>query len=124
MLVLLTIAALLLLWAFIVWERKRPIRPLSRAAMSRGWSARALLRWPVLAGLSLCCGVLAIKESVQPSQPPFTGKLSPFFRAAFEYFGPAGASYVWWALTVGLVVAAVVSWHKREVLGSSEHAEG
>jgi hypothetical protein len=121
--VLLIIGVLLLLWAFIVWERRRPVQPLPRASMARGWSARALLKWPSFAGLALCCGVLGTVEWLQPSQPPFTGKLSLFFRAAYEQLGPVGVAYVWWAVAALLALAAFASWRAKAVLGSNENAE-
>jgi hypothetical protein len=121
--VLLIISVLLLLWAFIVWERRRPVQPLARASLSRGWSARALLKWPSFAGLALCCGVLGVVEWLQPSQPPFTGKLSLFFRVAYEQLGPVGVAYVWWSFAALLALAALASWRAMERIGGTEHAE-
>ena len=121
--VLITIGLLLLLWAFVVWDRRRSVEPLSRKAMSRGWSPRPLLKWPVFAGLALCCAVLGTVKWFQSSHPPFTGKLSLFFRAAYEQFGPSGIAYLWWAVAMGLGLAAVLSWLAQETIGSTVNAK-
>lgn len=121
--VLLIIGALLLLWGFIVWELRRPVQPLAPASMAHGWSARALLKWPSFAGLALCCSVLGTVEWLQPSQPPFNGKLSLLFRAAYEQLGPGGVAYLWWVIAALSALAAVRSWRVKAVWGSNEIAD-
>lgn len=105
---LLFIGSLLALWAFIIWDRRRINPPLSRNEMARGWSASPLAKWPVHAGLSAMSAVMAAATWVNPSHPPFTGRLSSVFTFAYSYFGPLGVAYFWGLVAMALAVFAVV----------------
>jgi hypothetical protein len=104
------IASLLALWAFIIWDRRRITPPLSRKAMARGWAVSPLAKWPVHAGLSAMSAVMAAAAWVNPSLPPFTGRLSSVFTFAYSYLGPQGVAYFWGMVAMTLAVFAVVPW--------------
>jgi hypothetical protein len=121
--VLLMLGLLLVLWAFIIWERRRPVAPLSREVMVHGWSPRALVKWPFSAGLAVCSAALGAAQWFSPSHPPFTGKLSLLSAFAYEQFGPAGIAYFWWAVAAVLACLAVVSWLATVRGRGGNHAE-
>ena len=107
--------ALFALLAFIVWDRRREVSPVSRERMAVGWAPRALLRWPGLASISVCTVALGVAEWLSPTQPPFAGRLSSLMSLAYEHLGPRGVAFVWWGFAALLGLAAVASW-----LASSE----
>ena len=113
--VVILLLVLFALLAFIVWERRRTVVPLSRERMAIGWTPRVLLRWPALASIFVCTVALGVAEWVSPTQPPFTGRLSSLMSLAYEHFGPRGIAFVWFGFAAPLGVAAVASW-----LASSE----
>ena len=117
MYVLLLLLALVGLLAFFVWDRRRlqsgAVTPLPRAALARGWSPRPLLVWPMHAGFSLCMAVLAALEFRAPSVPPFSGKWSAVKELAYTTFGTFGLAYVWSAVSLLLLVLALVAWRTR-----------
>ena len=88
------------LLAFIVWERRRTVAPLSRERMAIGWAPPVLLRWPALASIFVCTVTLGVAEWVSPAQPPFTGRLSSLMSLAYEHFGPRGIVLVWFAASM------------------------
>lgn len=94
--VLITLVFLLLLWGFIAWDRQRPISPPSRQAMLKGWSPRPVLKWPLIAGLSLCSAVMGVSEWLVPSSPPFTGKLSSVFLYAYVGYPLSSSNGNYW----------------------------
>ena len=112
------IAALVLLLAFVVWDRRRlqrtPTRALPREALAQGWSARPLLVWPVQVGLSLCAASLAVSELLAPAQPPFTGRRSWLYSSLHSQFGIFGIAMFWLAVCLVLLVLAFLSWHSRK----------
>jgi hypothetical protein len=108
--VILLIVFLLALWAFIVWDRRRSISPLSRTAMARGWSASPLVKWPAHAGLSAVSAAMAAAAWVNPSHPPFTGRLSSVVAFAYAQFGPRGEAYLWGVVAIALAVLALAQW--------------
>lgn len=110
MLVLWSLGLLLVLWAFIVWERRRPMAPISRDAQARGWSPRALVRWPSFAGIAAVAGVLGAAQWSSPSHPPFDGRLSWVFQWTYAQFGPAGPAYFWWAVAAVFASLSVGAW--------------
>jgi len=114
--VLIAIASLLLLWAFVVWERHRPVEPVARDAMARGWSPRTLLRWPVWAALAVCCAGLGAVAWLQPSTGPLTGRLSFVMQAAHALWGAQGPACVWWAAACAFAAGAAVAYRKRSRL--------
>lgn len=123
--ILIFIGLMLALWAFIVWERRRPVAPLSREAMSLGWALSAYARWPVYAGLSFVGALLGLVKWFNPSHPPFAGRLSSLRAVAYAYFGPHGIAYLWWAIAALLVLLSLISWHasssrSRRGSGSTE----
>lgn len=111
--VLLVLGFLLALWVFIAWERRRPVAPLSRKVMVRGWSPRALFQWPATAGIAVCSAALGVVQWTNPSHPPFAGKLALAFGFAHEQFGPAGIAYFWWTVAAVLACLAVVLWRRQ-----------
>jgi hypothetical protein len=110
MLVILLIVFLLALWAFIVWERRRNIPPVSRTAMARGWSVSPLAKWHAHAGLSAVSAAMAANTWVNPSHPPFTGRLSSVVAFAYAQFGPHGEAYLWGTVAIALAVFALAQW--------------
>jgi hypothetical protein len=119
-LLLLSLVALL---AFFIWDRRRlqsgAVKPLSREALAKGWSARPLLVWPIHAALSLCMAVLAIVEYRAPSLPPFRGKWSFVKEFAFSTFGTFGLAYVWSAVSLLLLLLALAAWRSRALAKGS-----
>ncbi|MDO6387045.1 hypothetical protein [Uliginosibacterium sp. 31-12] len=112
--VLITVAALLLLWGFIVWDRRKPSQKMSRHEIEKGWSAKPLLKWPLLLALSLVFLMLGTIEWLDPSLPPFTGKLSVIVSIAHTSFGAHGPAYVYFCVGVMLLVLAFVLWQRKE----------
>ena len=108
--VLFLIGSLLALWAFIVWERRRPVQPMSRQAMSRGWSPSVAPKWSLYVGLALVFTVLGSLQWLNPSHPPFTGRGSWLNALAYTHLGPQGLAIVWWAATLLLIALAFASW--------------
>nr|WP_295077614.1 hypothetical protein [uncultured Roseateles sp.] len=108
---LLLIAALVAFLIFIVWERRRAesgsVTPLPREALKNGWRARPLRRWKVNAALGLLLGVMAVVQWVRPTQPPFTGRLSPVMSFFHAQFGIHGVSYFWAAFAAAVLLIAV-----------------
>jgi len=111
--VLITVAALLLLWAFIVWDRRKPVQKMSRHELDVGWSAKPLLKWPLHLALSLISLMFGVTEWFDPSLPPFTGKLSAIVSMAHTTFGEHGPAYVYFCCSVVLLVLAFVLWQRK-----------
>jgi hypothetical protein len=118
MFVVLGIAALVALLAFVVWDRRRiqraPVRPLSREALSKGWSPQPLLVWPFWAGLAFVAASLAVIELLAPSQPPFKGRWSTLEFALYSSLGTYGIALFWSAVGVALSVMAFFTWQARK----------
>ena len=107
------IVLLLSLLVFIIWDRRRPIAPLSREAMKNGWPKSRTSKWPVFAGFSATSATLGIADWFNPSHPPFTGRWSLVRAALYDNIGSTGFAYFLAALTVGLAIAAVVQWRSE-----------
>lgn len=108
---LLLIAALLALLIFIGWERRRAasdsVTPLPREALKKGWRARPRRRWKLNAALALMLGVMAVIQWIQPTRPPFTGRLSPVMSFFHAQFGIHGLSYFWAAFGATILLIAL-----------------
>lgn len=117
------IGILILLLAFVVWDRRRIQRnkaePLGRERLARGWSAKPLFAWPMHLGIALCTATLTARELYSPSLPPFSGRMSGLYRAANNMFGEYGVAYVWLAITLALLCLAVASWAARTTAKTS-----
>lgn len=116
MAVFVTLLFLLALWAFIVWERKRQLPPVSREALTEGWSPRSVLKWPVVAGFSLFCLAIGVGEWLNPPSPPFHGRLSFFFEFAYREFGPLGAAYMWWVTAIVFACYSIVLLRNKDAI--------
>ena len=103
-------ALMLGLLVFIIWDRRRPVAPLSREAMKEGWPRSPVSSWPVFAGFSVLSAALGFSDWLSPSHPPFTGRWSSAHAALYDSFGPKGAAYFFAALAIGLAVVAVALW--------------
>lgn len=118
--VLIFIGALLALWAFIVWDRRRPVAPLSRERLARGLAPAAPKVWPMFAGLSAVGGLLGLVAWLEPGQPPFTGRLAWLKTLAYAQLGPAGPALLWWAAALLMAVLAFWGWRGKLVVKSRE----
>lgn len=114
MYVLAGIALLLVLLAFVVWDRRRlqsgKVIPLPREALAGGWKATPALVWPFHVGVSLCAALVTAMELYSPSEPPFLGRMSSIYAAAHGMLGIYGVAYFWLAVTLVLLLLALVSW--------------
>lgn len=105
--VLIFIGALLALWAFIVWDRRRSV-----AQASPGQTRFAVAEWQVYAGLALVFGTLGISYWLTPTHPPFTGKLSWVVAWAYARLGPHGVALLWLAVGALCAALAIASWRR------------
>jgi hypothetical protein len=103
-------ALMLGLLVFIIWDRRRPVAPLSREVMKEGWPRSPVSSWPVFAGFSVLSAALGFSDWVSPSHPPFTGRLSFAHAVLYDSFGPRGPAYFLAALAMGLAVVAAAQW--------------
>ena len=102
------IGSLLVLWAFIVWDRKKPLRPLTRERMRRGWSLSMPVRWPMWLGLSFVSATLSLNYWFTPPTPPFTGRGSSLYRLLYEQWGGYGIAAAWSMAALGFLAVALV----------------
>jgi hypothetical protein len=111
--ILIGIALLVGLLALIVWDRRRLERmkaePLSREAMERGWKPSPNVKGSAYAGVALIGAVAGVSELMHPTMPPFTGRWSFVYSAAYA-LGPYGVAFYWFAFALGFTVAAVFAW--------------
>ena len=49
-------------------------------------------------------------ELYSPSEPPFSGRMSSIYAAAHGMLGIYGVAYFWLAVTLVLLLLALVSW--------------
>ena len=64
-------------------------------------------------GFGVAVYAMAYNESVNPSHPPFSGKLSSIYLALYQKFGPQGVSVFWiTAGTVFLLIGLLMKSHK------------
>jgi hypothetical protein len=108
--IVLIIILLLGLWAFIVWDRRQTIAPLSRKALKQGWVAKPIPKWPVYTGFAAVSAALGIASWLNPSNPPFTGRFSTVFTTVYANFGSHGIAYLWALIAVVLAVFALITW--------------
>lgn len=112
--VLITVAALLLLWGFIAWDRRNSAQKISHHKIENGWAAKPLLKWPLHFALSLVFLMLGVIEWLDPSLPPFSGKLSVIVSMAHTSFGAHGPAYVYFCVSALLLFLAFVLWQSKE----------
>lgn len=105
--VLILIGSLLALWAFIVWDRRRPVKP-----ASQGSGLLAVEEWQTYAFLALGSGTLGLSCWLKPPHPPFTGKLSWVDALAYAHLGPHGVALLWSAMGALFAALAVTSWRR------------
>jgi hypothetical protein len=115
----LLIGALLLaaVGIFIVWD-SRSLRaakppPLSRDKMQKGFTPRGLSLWQGLIAMAFVSGFLGFGETLKPSLPPFTGRLSSLFTWAHALFGERGPASVCFVAALGFALAAYAAWRGR-----------
>jgi hypothetical protein len=111
---ILTLALLAVLLCFVVWDRRKlsnaKVEPLSRASLRNGWSPTQQAKWVAPAAISVVTFALGLLEWLQPSKPPFTGKWSDVKHLAVMHMGSAGLAFLWWLLTIALLVFALLAW--------------
>lgn len=109
MAIVIGIGALVVLLAFIAWDRCRIANapPVVGARTNRG--AGSNLRANALAAVSLAAAIMAVTELLQPRLPPFTGRWSFLYELAYGA-GPFGLVVFWAFLAAALATAAVLAW--------------
>lgn len=110
--VLISLGLLCALWAFIVWERRRPMAPLSRDQMTQGFMPTGSAKWKrqmVGAALLLVLGAL---ELVRPRLPPFAGKLAWLESSLHAAFGPLAVGRLMLAAGMLLFCASLLARRK------------
>ena len=118
--ILLFLACLLLLWAFIAWDRRRSAPPIAHQSLEKGWAPRPTKKWPLTLGLSLCSFSMAFAEWLQPDMPPFTGKFSFLKQYAYDCFGSVGAAYLWGMVGIACLAGAAIQWRNRAMLSDGQ----
>ena len=109
MAVLIVLIALVLLLAFIAWDKRRIAKgaspDFSRGAMSRKSDGRVL----GFTGIALMSGISAVSEFFNPRLPPFTGRWAFVYELAYAV-GPYGLAIYWALLATAFALAALLSW--------------
>ncbi len=99
MAILIFLGAMLALWAFIVWDRRRlsasKLEPVSREAFVNGWTPRTNSNFLGWLGVSAAAGIMAVANYLNPSLPPFSGRLALFYDAAYSALGMRGPAVFW-----------------------------
>lgn len=116
------IAGLTLL-AFILWEKFRPEKPLSRQSMESGFepgAASNVTALFVLGATGICFGLFLIAN---PVHPPFTGRGSVISSVLYVMLGPYGEPALCMVFSVLVIVRGFVvkSSHSRK--GRKSRAE-
>lgn len=113
--VLALIAPLLLIWAFIRWDKNRIERshnPVTREALDRGFRPSTPVAWKLWAGLSLVYFALGISDLMTPPKPPFTGRWSWVGSMLTSELGPYGIAYLEFFISV-LMLATSIAFYKQ-----------
>ncbi len=109
MAVLVVLIALVLLLAFIAWDKGRIAKStspgFSQGATPRRYDARAL----GFTCIALMCGIMAASEFVNPRLPPFTGRWAFVYELAYA-IGSYGLFIYWALLATVFALAALRSW--------------
>ena len=109
MAVLVVLVALVLLLAFIAWDKRRIAKDTS-PIISRGAApSRSNDRVLGFTGIALMCGIMAASEFVNPRLPPFTGRLAFVYELAYAV-GPYGLFICWALLAAAFALAALRAW--------------
>lgn len=110
---LFALAPFLILLAFIAWDRHRltneNVKPMSRDLLRNGWTPKPTASAPIFIGIALMFATLGAYEWFYPHHPPFRGRLSWAYEAAYAYFGLQGQAYVFLAIAASFVVASIMT---------------
>lgn len=106
---LVVLIALVLLLAFIAWDKRRIAKGtspgFSRGATPRRCDARVL----GFTGMALMSGIMAASEFVNPRLPSFTDRWAFVYELTYA-IGPYGLSIYWALLATAFALAALRSW--------------
>ncbi len=91
---LILLALVLVFVLFVIWDRRRPAKVVSREQMRRGFIPGFGTTWEVKLVLGLVALLMAYQEVVSPSAPPFTGRGSVVQSLAYSVFGSNGMAYI------------------------------
>ena len=111
MAILIGFGALLVLLAFIAWDRRRIANP--QPAVLGGGKSRfgSNLRANGFAAVALMAAVMALSEYLQPRVPPFIGRWSFVYEFAYAT-GLFGLVLYWTLLAAAFAAAAVAAWRE------------
>jgi hypothetical protein len=98
------------LLVFILWDRRQPVAPPTRAQMEKGWTPKDLPMMWVSATMSMVCAALGLRHWIEPKTPPFQGRSAIFERFFYEILGPRGPALMWGLLAVFLAASAAGYW--------------
>lgn len=112
--ILIVIGLLLALWLYIIWDRKRTVKPLDRKQIVNGWTHSPILRGRFPLALSLVSACVTLNEWINPSHPPFTGRNTYLKAVLYENFGPHGIAIAWGLVTAALFIGAILTWQPRQ----------
>lgn len=109
MAVLVVLVALVLLLAFIAWDKRRIAKDTSPTLSRSAAPGRADDRVLGFAAIALVCGIMAASEFVNPRLLPFTGRWAFVYELAYAG-GPYGL-FIYWALfAAAFAFAALRAW--------------
>lgn len=95
------------------WLRRSPIKPLRREDMENGFvpGARSMPSAAALfLGFSVVFLVMSLAEYLQPSMPPFSGKLARLKTVAVQAFGPYGVAILFGGVGAALASLGLAKW--------------
>ena len=101
---------MVLLLAFIVWDRRRIANGKLPAFSPDDLPLRSNSRILGYTGIALMCGIMAVSEFVNPRLPPFTGRWALAYELAYTV-GPYGLFIYWAVLAAAFGLAAIIFWH-------------
>ncbi|MGQ3165336.1 MAG: hypothetical protein ACT6SF_12820 [Hydrogenophaga sp.] len=110
MVVVLFFVVMLGLLVFMIWDRRRPVAPPTRAQIEKGWKPGEHGAALASVVLSLTSASLGLMQWFDPELPPFHGRGAFLQGIAHELWGPKGSAVLWWILSVVLVIPAVIAW--------------
>jgi hypothetical protein len=119
MVVVLFFVVMLGLLVFMIWDRRRPLAPPTRAQMEKGWKPGEHSVALASITMSLVSASFGLKQWFDPELPPFHGRGAFLQGIAHELWGPQGSAVLWWLLSVVLVIPALVAWRTQRTKSQS-----
>jgi hypothetical protein len=107
------------LLVFMIWDRRRPIAPPTRAQMEKGWKPGEHSVVLACISMSVISASFGLKQWLDPELPPFQGRGALLQGMAHELWGPQGPAVLWWLLSAVLVVPAFLAWRNRRAKSPS-----